>query len=294
MRFPSGLIWMSLIGFGLVSDLTAQATPDLAVRERSRSVAPGEVVRLTLTATGALAQVEAASAGRSIGFYRVDEGRTWEALVGIDVMLPAGQQLVEITAFGADASPRRLSHVLSIRPKVFPSRRITVSRKYAEPPPSVVERIRREAERLAAIFSASTPERLWREPFARPVRGRQTSVFGRRSIVNGDPQDPHRGADFRAPLGTTVRSPNAGLVVLAEDLYFAGRTVIVDHGLGLYSLLAHLSVIGVKEGARLGRGDIVGRSGASGRVTGPHLHWAVRLNDASVDPMALVAVTAGR
>jgi hypothetical protein len=279
--------------FELVAQSVSPAPPalDLKVAQRARSVQPGEVVRLTVTANRTLERVEATTRGRTVGFYPLDAGRLWEGLVGIDVAAASGPSTVEIAAIEAEGTPRAHVHALFVRPKIFPSRRITVAREFVEPPPAVRERIRQEAERLAGIFSSSSPARLWQGPFVRPVRGRATSVFGRRSIVNGDPQDPHRGADFRAPFGTTVRAPNAGSVVLAEDLYFAGRTVIIDHGLGLYSLLAHLSTIRVAAGDRVARGDVLARSGATGRVTGPHLHWAVRLGDASVDPISLIAVT---
>jgi murein DD-endopeptidase MepM/ murein hydrolase activator NlpD len=104
------------------------------------------------------------------------------------------------------------------------------------------------------------------------------------------PRSPHSGADFVSPEGTPIRAPNAGTIVLARDLYFSGNTVVIDHGLGLFSLVAHLSAMEVKEGETVDAGAIVGRVGATGRVTGPHLHWAVRANGARVDPLSLLAV----
>jgi murein DD-endopeptidase MepM/ murein hydrolase activator NlpD len=133
---------------------------------------------------------------------------------------------------------------------------------------------------------------LWHGQFDAPVPGTATSSFGRLTITNGKPAGRHQGADFRAATGTPVKAPNAGRVVLAQDLYFAGNTVIIDHGLGVFSLLAHLSRIAVRPGEIVARGDVVGESGATGRVTGPHLHWAVRLGDISVDPIALISVLA--
>ena len=104
------------------------------------------------------------------------------------------------------------------------------------------------------------------------------------------PRNPHGGADFLSPSGTAIHAPNAGRVVVARPLYFSGNTVIIDHGLGLFSLLAHMSAMEVQEGDRVSAGQIVGRVGATGRVTGPHLHWAVRANAARVDPIALLAL----
>jgi murein DD-endopeptidase MepM/ murein hydrolase activator NlpD len=100
----------------------------------------------------------------------------------------------------------------------------------------------------------------------------------------------HSGEDFASPIGTPVEAPNAGRVVLAQELYFAGNTVMIDHGLGLFSLLSHLSTIDVHEGASVTAGQLVGRVGATGRVTGPHLHWAVRAGAARIDPLSVLAV----
>ena len=100
----------------------------------------------------------------------------------------------------------------------------------------------------------------------------------------------HSGGDFLSPSGTPIHAPAAGRIVLAENLYFSGNTVIIDHGAGLFSLLAHMSVVDVKTGDRVATGDVVGKVGATGRVTGPHLHWTVRANGARVDPLSLLAV----
>ena len=116
------------------------------------------------------------------------------------------------------------------------------------------------------------------------------SRFGTRSIFNGQARNPHSGADFMSPAGTPIQAPNAGRVALARDLYFSGNTIVIDHGLGVFSLLAHLSAFDVREGDTVAAGQVVGRVGATGRVTGPHLHWAVRVADARIDPLALLAL----
>jgi murein DD-endopeptidase MepM/ murein hydrolase activator NlpD len=120
------------------------------------------------------------------------------------------------------------------------------------------------------------------------VTGPATSNFGSRSIFNGQPRAPHAGIDYRGAVGTPIVAPNAGRVVLAEDLFLTGNTVVVDHGLGLYSLFAHMSRLDVKAGDDVATGTPVGLVGATGRVTGPHLHWSVRLGAARVDPAALL------
>ena len=125
-------------------------------------------------------------------------------------------------------------------------------------------------------------------PFVRPVPQAANSRFGTRSIFNGQPRNAHGGADFLSPAGTPIHAPNAGRVVIARDLYFSGGTVIIDHGQGLFSMLAHMSAIDVHEGDRIQAGDVVGKVGATGRVTGAHLHWAVRVDDSRVDPLSVL------
>jgi murein DD-endopeptidase MepM/ murein hydrolase activator NlpD len=181
-------------------------------------------------------------------------------------------------------------HRVKVDAKEFRVRRLQVPARFADPPASALPRIEREAQLLAALFKTTTPERAWEMPFSSPVDVEPNSAFGVRTILNGKPRGPHSGADFPCPAGTPVRAPNRGRVVLAQDLYFAGQTVIVDHGEGLYSLFAHLSRFDVSQGDAVAQGDVVGAVGATGRVTGPHLHWAVRLHDARVDPMSLLHV----
>ena len=125
-----------------------------------------------------------------------------------------------------------------------------------------------------------------------PRAGRSDQRFRTPKRLQREARSPHSGADFRAGAGTPVQAPNVGTVVLAGDLYFSGNCVILDHGLGLYSFFAHLSRITVAEGDRVAASDLVGHVGATGRVTGPHLHWTVRLNTARVDPLSLIAVLA--
>ncbi|HXG55749.1 MAG TPA: M23 family metallopeptidase, partial [Vicinamibacterales bacterium] len=154
-------------------------------------------------------------------------------------------------------------------------------------------RIAREAALLSSTWNSSSANRLWTTPFVRPVPHEANSAFGTRSVFNGTPRNSHGGADFLSPAGTPIHAPNAGRIVVARSLYFSGNAVIIDHGLGVFSMLAHLSRIDVQEGDVVTSGQLVGLVGATGRVTGAHLHWAVRAGDARVDPLSLLAVLGG-
>jgi murein DD-endopeptidase MepM/ murein hydrolase activator NlpD len=154
--------------------------------------------------------------------------------------------------------------------------------------PENTERAVREAREIEEIHNTISGEALWREPFVVPIPGGTGTNFGSRRVFNGESRNPHAGADLRATTGTPIRSTNKGRVALAKNLFFTGNTVIVDHGLGIYTLYAHLSRIDVKKDATVERAQVIGLAGATGRVTGPHLHWGARVQNARVDPFSLI------
>jgi murein DD-endopeptidase MepM/ murein hydrolase activator NlpD len=269
--------------------LTAGQPPAVAVEAAARSIQPGEVVRLTITTASPATRVTVQAFDTAFPAFRVDNG-TWLALLGVDLDVKPGRHTVSVTA--ADGTrTHATTRTLIVTNKAFPTRRLTVEPRYVEPPADVTDRIVKEAARLNALWASRTPDRHWNGAFVAPVPDRANSAFGSRSVFNGQPRSPHGGADFASPSGRIVRAPAAGRVVLAEDLYYTGQTVVIDHGLGLLSLFAHLSAIDVEFNQLVTPGDVLGRVGATGRVTGPHLHWTVRLAGTRVDPLSLINVT---
>ncbi len=249
---------------------------------RARAFRPGELMVVGVAAASA-EQVRVSVFDRLVPAHQLDNGR-WRALVGIDLDQPPGEY--EVTAHAGSTELRR---ALRVVPRQFPTRRLKVNPDFVNPPPEVMTRIEAEGELLAQAFANAAPEPLWSGPFRRPVPHQANSRFGTRSIFNGEPRNAHAGTDFLSPAGTPVRAPNAGRIAVARDLYFAGGSVLIDHGAGVFSQMAHLSRIDVAEGDEVKRGDIVGRVGATGRVTGAHLHWAVRVNGARVDGLSVLA-----
>lgn len=262
--------------------------PAIEIARRARAVQPGELLLLTITTSEPASQLRVSAFDAEWTPFRVDD-RTWRVLLGIDLDVAPGSHRVVVEADGPGGAAGRVYHLRLTR-RTFPTRRLTVPEAFVEPPPDVRARIAEEAALLGAIWAAPSAVRLWEGPFVAPVPQRANSAFGSRSIFNGQPRSPHGGADFPSPVGTAVASPNRGRVVLAKDLYFTGQTVVVDHGLGLISLFAHLSRIDVAPGDEVVTGQTVGLAGATGRVTGPHLHWTVRAGGARVDPLSLLAV----
>ena len=215
-------------------------------------------------------------------------GEKWIALAGVDVEGAEGPSTLQISAQLDNGGPLDLSQTIEIHPAHYRTGALSVPPKFVEPGPEEQKVIAADADLKAKVFAASAPEPLWHGSFHAPVLARPTDSFGTRRMFNGKLASVHKGMDFRAAKGTVVRASNSGIVVLARPLYYEGNCVIIDHGLGLYTLSMHFSRIDVHEGQRVATGDKLGLSGATGRVTGPHLHWAVRWEGAYLDPAKLL------
>jgi murein DD-endopeptidase MepM/ murein hydrolase activator NlpD len=178
-----------------------------------------------------------------------------------------------------------------IDPRTFEKEELTLPDSMVHLRADDGKRVERENGTIGALWPRNSPERMWDGPFAAPVQGRPGSPFGLRRWINGERRSFHTGRDIQAPRGTPVLASNHGRVCLQGDFFFGGKSVFVDHGQGLYTMYFHLSEILVKPGEEVRRGQILGRVGSTGRATGPHLHWGVRMGGARVDPDALVRIT---
>ena len=229
-----------------------------------------------------------ARSNRDLTAWRVD-AHTWRVLVGIDLDVAPGRVTVNTTAT-IGGRPVTLATPLTVLRKSFPTRQLKVDEAFVNPPPEALARIERDTRELNKRWANSASTRLWTGPFVRPVPQPNNSAFGTRSVFNGQPRSPHSGADFQSPAGTPIHAPNAGRVVLAEDLYYSGNTV--DHRSRPRSVLVDGAPLGDRRerGRHRRRGRSLGKVGATGRVTGPHLHWAIRVNGARVDPLSMLAL----
>jgi hypothetical protein len=225
---------------------------------------------------------------RKLEFFRGLDGHGWFALAGVDVEAPVGPSELKITIHDAKGGTRSLSRTIRIQPAHYTTSSLTVAPQFVQPGPEALKQIAADQLLTDKAYATNTPQPLWKGNFRAPVDSPQSERFGTRRIFNGKLASNHKGLDFRAAPGTPVRAGNSGVVVLAQPLYYAGNCVVIDHGLGLYTLSMHLSRITVHEGQRVVRGQRLGLSGATGRVTGPHLHWAVRWQGAYLDPAKLL------
>ena len=208
----------------------------------------------------------------------------WVAVVGLPLDLAIQTQVLIVTD-----QQTRTEIKFEVKDKKYREQRITVSNnRHVNPLADDMTRITRELELQNAAyrqFSPNVPSNVLFDP---PVKGPLSSPFGLKRFFNGEPRAPHSGLDFAVPTGTPVVAPAVGKVILTGDYFFNGNTVFLDHGQGLISMYCHLSVIDVKVGDTLSRGQVLGKVGATGRVTGAHLHWNVSLNDARVDPAIFI------
>ncbi len=263
--------------------LALSAAGPLAAIElpRERAV-PGGVALLPIIADGKQAP-QVLYDGERVMVLETPVG--WTAVVGIPLEARPGRHEIEVRAKGTS----RIA--FDVRHQDYETQHITLSdQRMVTPPAEVRERIFREAARINAAFAHWSEELVAELPFSLPARGRESSAFGLRRIFNGEPRRPHSGLDIAGPTGTPVVAPAKGRVINTGDYYFNGKTVFLDHGRGLVTLYCHLDEIHVREGDVVTRGDPLGTIGATGRATGPHLHWTVSLNNARVDPKLFLPI----
>jgi murein DD-endopeptidase MepM/ murein hydrolase activator NlpD len=291
-RHAQPTLLLAAVGLSLWSTANSQpassASLTLEVATRARTLQPGEVVLVSIVPSRPLIALEGIAFDHAVSVWQ-DGASRWQALAGIPLDTGPGTVEIVLRAKSVAGETTSTAVAITVAAANFETRRLKVAEQFVNPPKSVLPRITKETDTVAEVFAGSQPERIWRGPFRVPVAGRSTSAFGRLSILNGISRGRHQGADFRAATGTPVVAPNAGRIALVADHYFSGRTVVVDHGAGLLSLFAHFSQIAVKTGTLVKGGQKLGEAGATGRVTGPHVHWTVRLRGVAIDPLSLIA-----
>lgn len=247
----------------------------------------GDAAWLTVQGLRDGATIEGSVNGRPLRFFPYGGG--YAALVGFDLEVKPGAHVWRLAVLVPGQEPRTSQGRVQVLPRAFSVQRLTLPPSMVDLDPETERRALTEGDRLRTLYRIATPERLWRGRFVRPVAGTDSGTgFGARRIINGNPRAPHAGLDFAAPAGTPVVAANDGRVALVADYFFPGRLVALDHGLGLYTLYFHLDQTAVGEGERVSRGQTIGTVGATGRATGPHLHFGVQVGPARVDPATLL------
>jgi murein DD-endopeptidase MepM/ murein hydrolase activator NlpD len=272
----------------LTSGMAASAENGIRVESFPKVANQGGVCLVRVSGPVSLKSIRGEFHGERFPIAFNKETRTYEGLIGID--MSTSPATYEIKVIATDEDNRVYSSTLPLRvEKVdFGTQTLSLPPSMVDLDAKTLERVNQEARRLQALFQTFRNERLWEGVFIRPVEGEIVAGFGLNRIINGRQRSQHTGVDLRAEEGTPVLACNHGAVVFVDELFFSGKSVILDHGWGLYSMYFHLSEPLVQEGNHVRTGTILGRVGSTGRSTGPHLHWGIRINGARVDPFALL------
>ncbi len=263
-------------------------TPELSVDLEFRALQPGDIVKVAVQGREDIKKAEVQFLGKSYTMGWERNSGVWLAFLGLDLGIKPGAYAIDFSFLLNDGSTEHLRKEILVQKKEFPVKRLLVKQEYVTPPAEMLERIRVESELLAEVYDIYTPSWMGEGPFIIPSEGEAKPNFGERRIFNNEPRSPHSGVDISSPLGAPVQACNSGKVVLANDLYYAGKTVIIDHGLGVFTLYCHFSKIIARRGEMVRKGEIIGEIGATGRVTGPHLHWGVKVSGSRIDPFSLL------
>jgi murein DD-endopeptidase MepM/ murein hydrolase activator NlpD len=282
-----------VIPFRLQGQVLTKCAGGVNLKLNSAITAQGSLLMAEVTGAKNTKDVAGDWAGRAIPLWTESAaGSTLHGLIGVDLEKASGKYEWKVSWKNDAGQAVSCSSFVTVRTGKFPTENLKVEKQFVQPDPEQQKRAEEDQKKMKAIYDTVTPERLWDGPFRLPLREAVTGGnFGRRRILNGEARSPHAGVDFPALSGTPVFAAQSGKVVLAENLYFSGNTVVLDHGFGIYTLYAHLSAIEVKPGQSVETSTEVGKVGATGRVTGPHLHWGLTVQHARVNAMQIVQRT---
>jgi len=275
---------------GAVAKDARACTAGTTLRLSAPEASQGSLLLIELKSAKPLAEVQGEWSERIVPLWQegTDQGQR-RGLLGVDLEKAPGEYELKVTGQTAGGERISCNVKVAVQKGQFATEKLQVEKQFVEPSPEQVKRANEERQKLRDIFDRVALERLWDGPFRIPLDGVTTgSNFGKRRILNGNPGSPHGGMDLPGTTGTPVHAAQRGRVALAEELFFSGNTVVVDHGLGIYTFYGHLSQIDVKAGDALETGAVLGKVGATGRVTGPHLHWGLTVERARVNPLLLV------
>ncbi|MCI7569026.1 MAG: M23 family metallopeptidase [Desulfovibrio sp.] len=260
----------------------AGATPLLEAPDR---VARGDAFLVLASSDRPTQRFTFSWGGKDYAADAYQDGGRWQAvmLLGMPLEEKQGRRTLIVRDGGESCAAE-----IAVFDRKRPVQKLSVDKKYVSPPPEVMARIREDRRKTARALAVYSSHRRWTAPFVRPVEGGVSSLYGLRRVFNGQPRGFHKGLDLRSPAGTPIRACADGVVTLADNLYFSGNAVYLDHGLGVATAYLHMSKILVRPGDSVQRGQVIGLVGATGRVTGPHLHLTLFAQGQSVDILPLL------
>jgi murein DD-endopeptidase MepM/ murein hydrolase activator NlpD len=276
-RFKTALILLAALCLPYIIHAQEKAVQPEIILEPTK---PGPGDLLVVAIKNAVGPVEGTFNGKKIYFNPSKE--SLKAIVAIDYFTEPGKYELDISSNGAV-----LKQAVEVIKKEYEVQHLTLPKKLVELSPKDEARAEREQRRMAALWPNET-SRSWTGDFINPLEGEIITPFGVRRMINNIPKSPHTGVDVKGEKGDKIRAPNDAVVALVDNQFFAGNALVLNHGQGIYTMFFHLSKILVKPGQSVKKGDIIALVGQTGRATGPHLHWGVRVQGARVDPLELV------
>lgn len=291
MKYKQQVIFLICLYLCLISFIWSQVEDPypIELNLEYRTLQPGEIIKINLQSPIPIRQAHIRFLKEKY-ILTEHENRPQNRMtfLGLDLNLKPGSYTLRAAVQFEDGFLKNIQKEIKVVAKEFPLKKLWVDEKFVTPPAEALERIRTESKLIQSIYAAYTQNWLGDGSFIVPTPDEVNPNFGERRIFNNKPRSPHTGIDISSPLGTPVKASNSGRIVFANDLYYAGNTVIIDHGLGVFSFYCHFSKILTKRGESVQKGDIIGEVGATGRVTGPHLHWSIRARGSRIDPFSLL------
>jgi murein DD-endopeptidase MepM/ murein hydrolase activator NlpD len=272
---------------GATAGTAAESSSFSSVSWAPRSIRVGAPCLFKVDMPAAPSSLQGKWQGRDLVFFSVGQGHTWYGLAGVDVEAKPESYTLELDATMPDGRLLLIVREVQVQPAAYKTVRLSVSERFVQPDPEALRKIELDKELKKKAFARQTSAPEWSGSFHVPINSTVSEAFGTRRTFNGKLASIHRGVDYHAKEGTPILAANAGTVVLAQELYYEGNCVIIDHGQQFMTLYMHLSHIDVTGGEKVAEGQRIGLSGATGRATGPHLHVAVRWQGAYLDPTVL-------
>ncbi|HEY3707329.1 MAG TPA: M23 family metallopeptidase [Terracidiphilus sp.] len=251
----------------------------------------GSPMLITCELSGGAVRVTGTWRGKRLTFFRTEKPRLWYALAGVDIDAQPGPHELKVSALMRTGKWASSTKTVTLEPGNFGSGDVQVPEQYVQPDPSEQKQIDGDSLMKKRAFAREIKLPLWSGGFSRPIDAQPTPSFGETRLMNEEKSSRHLGTDYPAKEGTPVLASNSGVVVLARSLFYEGNCVIVNHGQRFFTVYMHLSRIDVSEGHRVRKEQRVGLSGATGRVTGPHLHFEAEWDGMPVDPVQLLHLT---
>lgn len=273
----------------LIMPMDAESLSGTDISFSSEEMARGDLVLLNIRSSRE-EKPQVTWIKKEIALVYSDARSAWQGFLAADLNQKKGTYSVLIRV---PSSHFEKSYKIRVIDKDYGVRNLTLPKEKVELSPESLKRVKEESAVVNALWTAKEPAPAWRGFFIMPVDGDVVGTFGKRSVINNLERSPHSGVDQRGETGTPVSAINNGRVVLIADHFFTGNSVYLDHGGGIISMYFHLDKILIKDGDNVEKGRVIGLVGATGRVTGPHLHWGVRVNGARVNPLTLIDLSKG-